>query len=380
MWWLTVALAWAFPVALPTGEDAEAWALPLAAAGLHVGSAETGPHATMEAAGVRWRVTVRDSRGIAHQVVVTPPRSALERADVAWLVASLGRPTVSATALPDLPPLPGPLARPSEVAPPPVSPPPLSPAVAAAPDVRAPEPPTAPSTPALADGAPQSPPAPESEPVATTPASPVDPEEPAPPAPVPPLELPPADVLGVMRPPPADTRRVTPTGLWGRAAVALGLRDEAAAPAAEVAFGPGIGVVRLGLVGAMTAPLALAPAGPERRLRSVDVLAGGWWTPRTGALLGVAAGWSERTWSDGRTLVARDGLPVLAVDAGGALPLGRGVRLLPVLRLQQELATTSLVVDAEPIGTLSPTTVTVRIGIDVTTMDPFSPLDTPTGR
>ena len=32
------------------------------------------------------------------------------------------------------------------------------------------------------------------------------------------------------------------------------------------------------------------------------------------------------------------------------------------------------------IGTLSPTTVTVRIGIDVTTMDPFSPLDTPTGR
>ncbi|MFT5457368.1 MAG: hypothetical protein ACI9K2_003861 [Myxococcota bacterium] len=363
--WLALAASLAatagtVPVSLPPGVDVAAWTEPFAAAGLELGpSADSVPRATIVGVGMRWRLTVVDRAGVGHQVIVSPPTTPAERSDLAWLVASLVRPTVALGALPPLP------ARPAS--PPPLRPPttPIDVPAGSAKSAPTPVPPT-----------PAEPEAPEV--VSTTPESPLL-EPPSPPTAY--VEFPP-DSLGLLPPHlPADARRVTTTGVWGRAGGGVGLRDGGAfAPGLEIGIGPAIGVTRLGVSVAWTAPAPIAAAGPRRRVASVDTLLGGWWTPQTGALLGIAVAWSERTWSDEGAAIARDGLPLLALEAGGAIPLRPGWRLLPTLRLQQDLAPTQLVVDGAPIGRLPPTTVTVRIGIDATTTDPFAPVGTLDGR
>ena len=354
MWWLTAAAALAFPVSLPTGESRGAWTAALEEAGLQVGPAALPPHATIAAVGTRWRVTVVDARGVAHQVIVTPADTDAARSDLGWLMVSLARPT-RLDGLPELPPLPPPA--PASRAPEPQQAPAPAPPVQQPTTAAQPKPVPVDVPPGMV----------ETLPVTTeTLLAEALPEVPA-------EELPPDDLLGVFLPPSVDTRRQTSTGIWGRASLFIGLRDEAAAPGAELAVGPAIGVVRVGFTGSWTAPTNVVAAGAGRRVRTIEGLIGTWWTPQTGALLGLSAGWSERTWSDERTLVARDGLPVLAVDAGGALSLGGGWRILPALRLQQDLATTTLTVDGAPVGRLAPTTVTLRVGLDGGTLDPSAP-------
>ena len=366
---VATALA-AAPVSLPAGEQAASWVDALARSDLEVGEADRGPRARVVARGVRWQVTVIDSAGLAHQVVVEPAHDEASREDLGVLIRSLLRPSLAVGGLPPLPTVPPP--EPPAVPAPEPPPPPLAPVVTSQAGEPTPDPPSTPepfhpSPPEPAEAVPVV----IAEPVPEEPVAPVEP-------PVDPSELDVPDVLGILTPPPAEApRRRLETGVWARAGVAAGMRDQAQiAPAAEVAVGPSLGRVRLGVLGAVVAPAAVAVTD-GRRVSSVDGLLGAWWGPRTHATLGVAAGWSERTWYEDAGPVLRDGVPLLAVDAGGALPLTGRLHLVPTLRLQQDLAATRIRVDDADVGQLAPTTVTLRIGIEWTSMDPFQEEDAP---
>ncbi len=331
------ALAAPLQFVLPTGESAADWTPALEAAGIEVSATATSAGVTIEAVGQRWRLTVISADQVVHQVVLDPPRDADAREDVAWLVASLVRPATSLDLVPLLHP-----------------PPPL-----------------APSAPQVAIVAPAAPPSePEPEPPSGVPVTPtsIDRGSPTPD----PDEIP-EDDLEIGLPLPAANRHQK-SYLWTSTGVHLGLREHAAtAPGAAFTIGFARRGLRAGARACWTSTSVLDGAGPRRGVSSLDVIAGTWWAPRTGAMVGLGMGGSSRTWSDRSVTVASHTMPLIVIEVGAAADLGRGWRGMPTLRLQQDLAPTLVFADGEPLGRLSPTIVMISMGIDtVMGGDPFS--------
>jgi hypothetical protein len=82
---LTTAVADGWQIRLPPEESATSWQVALADAGLSLGDA---PDVVVEVEGSRWWVVAR-AEGHERRVSVVIPRTDAERADVAWLAASL---------------------------------------------------------------------------------------------------------------------------------------------------------------------------------------------------------------------------------------------------------------------------------------------------
>ena len=344
LWGLGPVAAWAgVPFSLPPTEDPGAWRSALALAASLDPSAprtSTGPSVEIQetARPATWRLRVRDTAGVLHEVEVVRPSDAQGREDIVALAASLLRPLGGAGSTfgprPITPP-PKPVADPPEVArkPPPARAAP--PGAPPGPEAVTPVPPPA----SLSD-------APFPATVAGEAGSPGGPE----PFPVPealpePERLPAPSAVATPLPPPAHP--------WMSAGGSLDLRADTGTSfggdvLAGVAFRNGI---HTGIGAAYGTPHDLADLARAKgaAYQDMDVYGALWWAPpaRLAPLLGLRAGgtwrtfWigderEEITYDDGSAGVAAVVL-VVALDAGIALRVVSGLTLVPALRLRGDV-------------------------------------------
>ena len=378
---LTLALATAGrapTLRLPAGEDPAEWHDVAHLTGLAIKKGSGTADATLEAAGANWIVRIGEVR-----VLVTAPRSEVEREDLAWLVASLltRGPDTPLPVLPpewalepEPPPAPEPPAQAASA--PPASPapgsappePPLLPAVSPTPAPSQPR--AAPPLPAVllpperAPPSPVKPPTlplrkPPAEPRAVeiplpTPEAPSPPSEVAPPAlgaPPPTVEAPPGPAPGDVGPPEATltTHRVRPqVGLGvdvpfqgGVASTVLPVltvgHDGRVAGSLRLRFPVRRDLVALDGDGTVREwDLALL-AGPG--LRRLEIAAGG--------------GVGFREYLDGGGAARPLQVPYLAAEVGYGLPLTRTFRLVPCAHLGVDLTGTDIKVGRAVVDELS---------------------------
>lgn len=338
MWWSLLAcaaLGAPIPFALPPGEDAGAWAEPLALADLAPGAPPTGPRVAVEVAGERWRLVVRDTAGALHVVEVAAPRSRAEREAAAHLAASLARP---------VPLLSLPLPAPTVPPPPMAAPPPERPVAS----------PIAPPAEVATVGGPE----------AAAPAAPTGSvvEAPAAVAAAPPVATPatpasePARV--VEAPPPVDPWAAEG---WARLGGGLAWRDQGGAVSGTALAGVGAGPVRVGLGGAASGPHRVV--GTDLVWSSWDGLAGAWFALPEGPSLGVLGGISRRRYGD--LTVARS---LAGAELGWRARLAPAVDLYPVLRVDLDpgvggLRRTTVTVDGQPALELAPLALKLELGV-----------------
>lgn len=292
------------PVQLPPGESAADWAEPLSLAGLQPGAPGTGPYVQIRDEGGKWTIRVRDEAGQLHDVPVERPDSAAEREEIAFVASSLVKPMAPAKPAPAPPPTPAPA--PAVVKPKPVAPQPK----------------------------PEPPPQPQPEPVA-----PVV------------VEAPPVIAEPVEEP--------DRSGVWASLALGVGGRDGSAAqPNAGVRIGPRLSPsLRVGGGLSWAPPAALPDTGKQRRVTSVEALAGVWWGEVGQPQLGATVGAARRAFSDEGWGVAAFVTPTAAVEIGWIVPLGEHAAIEPLVRVSADGVVTDLLVDGEPVGSLG------RIGV-----------------
>ncbi len=122
----------------------------------------------------------------------------------------------------------------------------------------------------------------------------------------------------------------------------------------------------MGWSGAVNPP----QAGPWS-LQSLDLWIGAWSQPRQQVSLGFATGTSRRVWSNGDERLVQPSVPKIAFESGLRKELAGVVTLAPTVRLEQDLAPTTLVVAGVPAGQIAPTLVSLRLNVEWT----FHPMD-----
>lgn len=343
MWFfllITLCLASQPSVRLPVTEEPTDWHHALDEASLQIWRV-TDPPAPIVAqpAGARWRVTVTDASGVARQVFLPPPHTHQERLDFSWLVASLLRPLprlVTSSRTQPLPPQPS---------------------------------------------APVTVPAPTPEVVAEF----IEP--------VPPPEIAPGfenlqeeeikgetlEVVIDVRPRVDVGRSSSPRQvLWARATPLLRLHEDGTrAPGGSISAGIGSSRLRWGAEVGWSGPVRPPEALPWS-VRSLDLWGGVESQPREQVSLGLAVGSARRVWMNGDDRHVQPSVARLAFESGLRKPLGGPMTLIPTLRLEQDLAPTSLVVAGVPTGQISPTVIALRLNLEweARAMDPSSAQDT----
>jgi len=326
----TVCLASEPSIRLPVTEEPSVWQAALSDGSLSWWQASDSPPAvSVEETGDRWKVTVRDVAGVKRQVFLPPPLSDRARMEFTWLVVSLLRP-VPQLAIPE-PPAPQPTPR------------------------RVPT-----SQVTLA------------EPTQTPEPVPLDVPSKESAVEVPIVE-PIQSVIAVKPRTEAAPRTHTPKNVWIRTTPLFRLHDDGTnSPGGSLTFGAGSPRLtwggEVGWSGAVNPPQA-APWS----LQSLDLWVGAWSQPRRQASLGFAIGSSRRVWSRGSERLVQPSVPKIAFESGLRKELSQVVTLVPTVRLEQDLAPTTLVVAGVPAGQIAPTLVSIRLNVEWTLhrMDPF---------
>jgi hypothetical protein len=330
----TACLASEPSIRLPVTEDPSVWQDALSDGSLTWWHASDAPPAvSAEEAGDRWKVTVRDVAGVQRQVFLSPPHSDEARIEFTWLIVSLLRPLprLGVREPPPLEPTPRRVSKPSASR-------------------------------------------------ASTQPSEAPPTEEAPPPDVL-SEEPPAErhvveslltAIDVQPRTTAAPRGRTPTNLWIRTTPLFRLHDDGTnSPGGSVTVGAGSPRLywgaEVGWSGAVNPP----QAGPWS-LQSLDLWIGAWSQPRQQVSLGFATGTSRRVWSHGAERLVQPSVPKIAFESGLRKELTGVVTLVPTVRLEQDLAPTTLVLAGVPAGQIAPTLVSIRLNVEWTRhpMDP----------
>ena len=329
------------PVRLPADEPQEQWAQAFGQAGLEAGAPGNGPRARVED-GVLWTVVVVDTRGVEHRQSVPPPADEAAREEVAWLIASLARPT-AATAIPTV----HTLGEPPGNAP---APRPLPPR---------PAPGTAWTDPTAVD-----PPTVDLHGQWVPPASSAQAPSAA------------AGTLAAV-----EVHRPSRVGAWALASGGVSVRGDSLAAKGTASGGVSVASLRVGLGFGAQAPAAL-PGGGSRSFTALDGWLGGWFAPpHPGLIAGGFAGLSRRGYLDGSSEEASSTRTLAGADLGWRFRLGI-VQVVPTARLELDpgihgLRRTVVVVDGIAVGELSPVgwVVGVALGPAPKRADRLSPHD-----
>lgn len=389
--WLSGTASAAKPtLLLPPSEDADAWRAAATLAGFTLSDGRSPATVELSTTGGGLSVRARDSRGGSRTVIVAVPTTSTQREDVVWLASSLlGTHTPAPAVIAAAPPLgteprqaiPRPSSRPASTPPPPLQVPKPSPTVGstaserlpaarAAPppdDVRPPPAEPLPDVPvrvAVATKVPSAPPPADGVVGSAVPdlAVPdlVVPDLTVPAAPAEVLAAPPEPAVATVQ----DLPRVVPTsasagaaralGAWVAVDVGLGWRLETN-PAGSLALAGGVrsGRLRGGLELGLSSDVELATVQADPVLSASGMWVGGWYTaePSGGPSVGGLVGVSRRAFSQEGDVEQIILMPVVALDAGYALPLAAWLEISPSVRLAADLAPTEVIRgEAAPVG------------------------------
>ena len=376
------AFAAGLAINLPAGELPGDWAECLAIAGLVASSSTSGPRVEVVDEGERWRLRAQDGRGSTREVVVTRPRTAAAREDVAFLAASLVRPMAQhAGAAAALPAAPAPVTKSSAPPAPAARPPPDPPPPAAPSATVSPVPTAAAPVPALAAAvalpspvAATSPAAalPPTAPVTSPPVPVTSPVAPAPVAVVPPTVTPSAVVAAPSDPltpvasavdvveiaPPPATPEPAPAAWWfglGAAGSASVRLDSVLGPALGGRFEAGRGDFGAAVQASWAAPAVVSALQAAPSVAETTISGGGTWQPGQ-ATVGLRAGVALLAVTDASGDARGDlvAAPVVEAEGGWRLHPGGALAVEPFVALGVVTRKVSLLTVAEGKSPLDP--------------------------
>lgn len=327
----TACLAGEPSIRLPVTEEPSVWQAALSDGALTWWKEEDAPpEVSAEEAGDRWKVTVRDVAGVERQVFLSPPLSDQERREFTWLIVSLLRPLPQLT----VPQTPSPEPTRTRVSQTTTNPQPSQPL----PTEEAP----------LFDASPEESLAEDR------------------------VEEPLLVAIDVQPRAGVEPKERTPMTPWLRTTPLFRLHDDGTnSPGASVTLG--VGSPRLYWGGEVGWSGSVSPPQADPwSLHSLDLWIGAWSQPRQQVSLGFAAGTSRRVWSNGADRIVQPSVPKIAFESGLRKEFSDAMTFVPTVRLEQDIAPTTLVVAGVQAGQIAPTLISIRLNIEWTThpMDP----------